>query len=77
MKLPATAARMPRNKTQLRCSIKAKEQKALWACLGLLQKLCSTDFIVNQLHKNLKFVEHLSQLYLFSRTACVELKLFG
>jgi hypothetical protein len=28
-------------------------------CLGLLHKLCSTNLIVEQLHKKLKFVEHL------------------
>jgi len=40
----------------------------------------STNFIVEQLHKKLEFVEYLTcshSSFLFPRTKCVELKPFG
>ena len=50
-------------------------------CLGLLHKLCSTNSIMEQLHKKLEFVEYLFRCShnstLFPRTECVELKPFG
>jgi hypothetical protein len=47
-------------------------------CLELLHNLCSTNFIVEQLYKNLEFTEYLFRCFnnftLFSRIECVKLK---
>ena len=48
-------------------------------CLALLYELCSTNSTIEQLHKKLEFVEYLFRCSttIFSRTECVELKLFS
>jgi hypothetical protein len=50
-------------------------------CLGLLHKLCSINFTMEELHKNIEFAEHpfrcSHNFILFPRTEYVELKPFG
>ena len=70
-------------KVMIFVEIYVNERYITWfrGCLGLLHKLCSTNSIVEQLHKKLEFVEYLFRCShnstLFSRAECVELKLFG
>jgi len=57
------------------------EDLGLRGCLAQLHELCSTNSIMEQLHKKLEFVEYLFRCShnstIFSRIECVELKLFG